>query len=397
MALTDKKIEKAKPKGKLYRLVDMNGLEVRIHPKGGKYWIHRYYYEKKRLEFNLGSYPTLSLKEARQIHSNNRLMISRGINPKELKASEKKARKVELLNTFQSVAEKHFEEVFKLNTTQSTWKKIIPYFPNDIYPKIGKKPINDIAALEIYEACRKISDRGAKENAIRVCRKISDIFQWATLLGLAKSNVAYGLARTLPKHIKGNYTATTNPKDFGEILKKIDIFNGANTIIHTCLQIIPLVFSRQGELRGMRWDELNLSKSEWTYQVSKTKTQHLVPLSKQVTILIKKLIPLTGVTPYVFASDVGRGNEYISDSALRNYLRQSGVTKDQTDLHGFRTSARTIADEVLEVNTDVLEIQLSHKNPKDKHGGAYARAEFIKQRKEFMQQWSDYCDELKNG
>ena len=396
MKLTDKRISQAQPREKKYSISDEYGLRIEVKPNGKKYFIHRFSINNKKFDFHVGVYPTLSLKEAREIHQLNRMKLRKGINPKEEKAKKKSERKQEVLNTFEFICEKHFADVFKPNTQESTWKKIIPYFTKDIYPKIGKKPINDIKALEIYESCKKISDRGARENAVRVCRKISDIFQWATLLGLANMNVAYGLAKTLPKPLKGNYVATTNPKDFGEILRKIDSYQGFNPIIKACLQIMPYVFTRQGELRSMRWDELDLIKGVWIYQVSKTKTNHGVPLAKQVIELIQKLVPLTGATEYVFISDRGRGNEFISDSALRNYLRKAGVSQEQTSLHGFRTSARTIADEVLEVNTDILEIQLSHKNPKDKHGGAYARAEFIGQRKEFMQQWADYCDGLKN-
>jgi integrase len=396
MKLTDKKIAQAKPREKEYPLADGHGLVLIVKPNGGKYWVHRFYFENKRIPMNLGVYPFVSLKESRQIHLNNRLLVSKGINPKELKDNEKNARKKELLNTFESIAEKFFEDKFKPSTSPSTWKKIIPYFQKDIYPKIGMMPVNDIKGVNIIDACKKIADRGSRESAVRVCRKISEILSYATMLGLANGNVANGLSKTLPKPIKGNFNATTNPRDFGEILRKIDSYQGFNPIIKACLQIMPYVFTRQGELRSMRWDELDLIKGVWIYQVSKTKTNHGVPLAKQVIELIQKLVPLTGATEYVFISDRGRGNEFISDSALRNYLRKAGVSQEQTSLHGFRTSARTIADEVLEVNTDMLEIQLSHKNPKDKHGGAYARAEFMQQRKDFMQQWANYCDGLKN-
>ena len=401
MALTDKKIQQAKTSNKKVKLSDGNGLTLIINSKGGKYWVHRYYFDTKRIEFNLGTYPTLSLKEARSIHTNNKLVIGRGLNPKELKDNEKKARKQEVLNTFKSVAEKYFNDVYKPNTVPVTWKKIIPYFPKDIYTKIGKKPINDIKALDIYEACKKISDRGSKESAKRVCRMISTIFAWATLLGVAKMNIAYGLAKSLPQHVKGNFVSTTDPKDFAKILKKIDAMSDDNPYIKTYLKIMPLVFSRQGELRSMRWDEIDLNKGEWKYVVSKTKKNtngslHLVPLSPKVIGLIQGLIPLKTTSPYVFCSDKSDSG-YYSDSAIYKHLRASGVAKEDTSLHGFRTSQRTIADEVLEVNTDILEIQLSHKNPSDKHGGAYARAEFLKQRKDYMQQWSDYCDEIKNA
>ena len=84
----------------------------------------------------------------------------------------------------------------------------------------------------------------------------------------------------------------------------------------------------------------------------------------------------------------------MSDSAISRHLRACGVSQEETSLHGFRASARTIGDEILEIRPDVLEVGLSHKNPTDRHGGAYTRADFIKQRRVAMQQWADYCDGL---
>ncbi len=403
MKLTDTKIKQAKLKDKEYPLTDGHGLNIIIKPNGNKYWVHRFMFEGKRKPMHLGVYPTLSLKEARAIHNNNRVLIGKGINPKELKANEKNARKLEVSNTFKSVAEKYFQEKYRPNTQQSTWKKVIPYFANDIYSykKIGSKPIADVQPLELYEACKQISDRGARESAKRVLRMISSIYQWATLLGLVKVNIAYGLAKSLPTHNKGNYKSTTDPKEFGEILKKIDGMPNDNPLIKTYLQLMPLVFSRQGELRAMKWSEVNLNKAEWTYIVGKTLKDtkgkpHTVPLSSQAVKLIETLIPFKTSSNYVFYSDISDSG-YISDTAISNHLRGCGVSKEDTSLHGFRASARTIGDEVLEIRPDVLEVGLSHKNPTDRHGGAYTRGEFIKQRKIAMQQWADYCDELKNG
>ena len=108
MKLTDTKIKQAKPKDKEYPLTDGHGLNIIIKPNGKKYWVHRFMFEGKRKPMHLGVYPTLSLKEARAIHNNNRVLIGKGINPKELKANEKNARKLEVSNTFKSVVEKYF-------------------------------------------------------------------------------------------------------------------------------------------------------------------------------------------------------------------------------------------------------------------------------------------------
>jgi len=388
-----------KSREKKETLIDGKGLELVILTTGGCYWRHRYIFDGKRCEFNLGTYPTLTLKKVREQHLLNRMDIDRGVNPKIVKNELIRKRKEKQTQTFQSLAERYFEEKLKKDTVEATWKKIIPYFKNDIFPTLGKKPISEITAVDIYEACMVISNRGAKDSAKRVMRKISDIYLWTTLLQITASNIAYGLAKQLPNEVKSNFKAVTKPEEFGEILKKIDGISNSNPQAKACLEILPLVFCRQGELRSMKWSDIDLVKSEWTYVISKTeKTNnkpHLVPLSKQVIKILETLKPYTGTATYVFASE-GSVSGFISDTSLFNIMRASGITKEQTSLHGFRATVRTIADEVLDVNPDVLEIQLSHKNPKDMHGGAYTRSEFIQQRKDFMQKWSDYCDELKN-
>jgi integrase len=357
-------------------------------------------FDGRQYDFHIGTYPSISLKKARQVTQENRIKISNKTNPRDEKANKKNARKVKVSNTFELVAEKYFQEVYRPNTKQTTWKKVIPYFANDIYSykKLGSKPIDDIKPLELYEACMQISHRGAKESAKRVLRMISNVYAWATLLGLAQANIAYGLAKSLPTHNKGNYKSATDPIDFAEVLKKIDCMPNDNPLIKVFLQLMPLVFSRQGELRAMKWSEVSFVKAEWTYVVGKTIKDtkgkpHTVPLSSQAVALIKSLMPFKTTSPYVFYSDRSDSG-YLSDSAISRHLRACGVSQEETSLHGFRASARTIGDEILEIRPDVLEVGLSHKNPTDRHGGAYTRADFIKQRRVAMQQWADYCDGL---
>ncbi len=399
MKLTDKRIIASKYDGKNYSISDEYGLRILVKPKG-KYFIHRYMFDGRQYDFHIGTYPSISLKKARQVTQENRIKISNKTNPRDEKANKKNARKVKVSNTFELVAEKYFQEVYRPNTKQTTWKKVIPYFANDIYSykKLGSKPIDDIKPLELYEACMQISHRGAKESAKRVLRMISNVYAWATLLGLAQANIAYGLAKSLPTHNKGNYKSATDPIDFAEVLKKIDCMPNDNPLIKVFLQLMPLVFSRQGELRAMKWSEVSFVKAEWTYVVGKTIKDtkgkpHTVPLSSQAVALIKSLMPFKTTSPYVFYSDRSDSG-YLSDSAISRHLRACGVSQEETSLHGFRASARTIGDEILEIRPDVLEVGLSHKNPTDRHGGAYTRADFIKQRRVAMQQWADYCDGL---
>ena len=152
----------------------------------------------------------------------------------------------------------------------------------------------------------------------------------------------------------------------------------------------------------MKWTEVDTKAGTWTYKVSKLKSKtkkeimdYVCFLPTQASALIESMRPLTGNTEYVFHSDYSRGSTpVVSDSSMRKILVSIGY-KEVHDLHGFRASARTICDEELGFPSDQLEVALTHKNPTDKHGGAYARTQFLKQRRVMAQSWADYIDGLR--
>jgi integrase len=155
------------------------------------------------------------------------------------------------------------------------------------------------------------------------------------------------------------------------------------------------VFVRPGELRQARWADIDFDAAEWRYTITKTKTQHIVPLAKQVVAILKELHPLTGDGTYVFPSP-RTGERPMSDNAILAALRRLGIPKDEMTGHGFRAMARTILDEVLGVRPDLIEHQLAHA-VRDPNGRAYNRTAHLPERKKMMQQWADYLDELKVG
>lgn len=162
------------------------------------------------------------------------------------------------------------------------------------------------------------------------------------------------------------------------------------------IRLAPLVFVRPGELRLAKWADINLDASEWRYLVTKTKTDHLVPLSNQASNILKDLQPYTGSGEYVF--QVGNDpKKPMSSATINAALQRMGYdTKTQITGHGFRAMARTILHERLEFDPHIIEHQLAHAVP-DNLGGAYNRTKFLDQRKTMMQQWADYLDELKAG
>jgi integrase len=158
---------------------------------------------------------------------------------------------------------------------------------------------------------------------------------------------------------------------------------------------MPLVFVRPGELRKAEWAHIDLDAAEWRYLVTKTQTEHIVPLSRQALTILRELYPLTGHGRFVFPS--ARGNTRpMSDNAILAAMRTVGIAKDVTTGHGFRATARTILDEVLHIRPDFIEHQLAHA-VKDPNGRAYNRTAFLPERREMMQTWADFLDQLKSG
>ena len=194
----------------------------------------------------------------------------------------------------------------------------------------------------------------------------------------------------------GHFAAITDPKKIGELLRALDGYQG-HFVTKCALRIAPLVFVRPAELRKAEWSQFDLDAAEWRYFVTKTKTDHIVPLSTQAVAVLRELHPLTGTGRYVFPSPRKSDNEQpMSDNAILSAMRRMGIGKDEMSGHGFRAMARTILDEVLGVRPDLIEHQLAHA-VKDPNGRAYNRTSHLVERRKMMQQWADYLDKLNSG
>jgi integrase len=157
-----------------------------------------------------------------------------------------------------------------------------------------------------------------------------------------------------------------------------------------------MLFVRPGELRQAEWSQFELDKAEWRYLITKTKTEHLVPLATQAVAILRELRALTGEGRFVFPG--ARSNRRpMCEAAINAALRRLGYdTRTEITGHGFRAMARTILHEELEQKPEVIEHQLAHAGP-DNLGSAYNRTKFIRQRRVMMQEWADYLDRIRTG
>ena len=393
MPLTDTFIRNAKPGAKPLRHFDGRGLYLEISPTGGKWWRLKYRFDGKEKRLSLGVYPDVSLKDARERRDDARKLLANEVDPSENRKAAKAAKVERAANSFEVVAREWYAK-HSPSWSPNHGDRIIRRLERDIFPWIGGKPIAGVSAPQLLDVVRHIERRGALETAYRALGNCGQVFRYAVATGRAERDPSGDLRGALPP-VKGKHFASvTEPKKVAEVLRALDGYEGTLTV-HCALRLAPLVFVRPGELRHAEWADIDLDTSEWRYTVTKTDTQHIVPLSRQTVEILQELHPLTGCGRYVFPG-ARSGARPMSDNAILAAMRRMGIGKDEMSGHGFRAMARTILDEVLGFRPDFIEHQLAH-TVRDPNGRAYNRTAHLPERRKMMQEWADYLDELKAG
>ena len=391
--LTATAVKQAKPKAKPYKLADGGGLYLHVKT-AGKYWRYKYRFAGKEKLLALGTYPDISLADARKLHQAARENLADGIDPSSHKKTKKSADQSNSANSFEAVAIEWSKTRSK--KADSTEKRQRALLEKDLFPFIGNRPIADIDAPELLKTLRKIENRGAIETAHRANRLAGQIFRYAIVTGRCEHNPSIDLKDALTQPIKSHRQSITDPAEVGPLIAAIKSYQ-ATPVVMAALQLSPLFLCRPGELRHLEWTEVNFAEARIELPASKMKMKepHIIPLASQAISILKELQPITGRGKYVFPSARGASRP-LSDNGVRTALRTLGYTNDQICPHGFRAMGRTILDEVLNFPVDWIEHQIAH-SVKDSNGRAYNRTKHLPQRKKMMQAWADYLDDLANG
>jgi integrase len=394
MALNDTAIRNAKPKTSSYKLSDGGGLFLLVNTNGSKWWRYSYRFDGKQKTISLGVYPDVTLKDARAKHGEARKILAQGTNPSVDRKLEKAARIEDGKNSFEFLARDWVTTQLK-SLTQSHRDRTLKRFEHYLFPWIGNQPIKSIKAPDLLECLRRIQKLNKLETAHRTLQATGQVFRYAVQQGLATRDITADLRGAIPAPTVKHMASLTEPDQVADLLKAIEGFTGGLIVQHA-LKLAPLVFVRPGELRRAKWVDIDLNAAEWKYQVSKTKTEHIVPLSKQALVIFNALRPISGNREFVFPG-AHDPKKPMSDAAINAALKRLGydTQKDITG-HGFRAMARTILHERLNYDPLIIEQQLAHKVP-DALGSAYNRTKFLAQRKLMMQHWADYLDVLSAG
>lgn len=394
MPLTDVQIRNAKPQEKPYKLADGGGLHLYIAPAGGKLWRLKYRIHGKEKLLSIGGYPDITIADARKKRDEAKDLLKQDIDPSQFKKQAKLAGKERAANSFEVVAREWYLKNRPV-WSESHGDRIIRRMERDVFPWLGNRPIDQLEAPDLLQMARRIENRGAIETAHRALQDCGQVFRYAIATGRAVRNPVPDLKGALQPVRETHFATITDPARVGELLRAFDGFKGT-LVVQCALRLAPLLFCRPGELRQAQWEEFDLDAGEWRYITSKTKTEHLVPLSRQAVAVLRELHPLTGHSEWVFPGARTNGKA-MSEAAINAALRRMGFdTKTEITGHGFRAMARTLLHERLGMNPAAIEHQLAHAVP-DALGTAYNRTKFLDERRQMMQVWADYLDKLKAG
>ena len=400
MLLTDTKVKTAKSRTKPYKLTDGRGMYLLVQPNGSKYWQYRFRIRGKQGTYQIGSYPDVSLSKAREELQLAREKVSQSINPVELKR-ERKASTEREEHRFSYYYD---EWLKKQNFAPSTLNDLKLRVKKNLTPFIDKKRVDELTTRDLLEILRRISDRGARETALRVAGILRQVFNEILLLNVIDNNPATGLTELLPKpdpKAASNFSHINNEADLRRLLISLnEVRPRQDYCVRMALKLMPLVFLRPGNIRFLRWQYVDFDKQQIQIPASEMKRniEHVVPLSRQALEILKHVYELTGDDEYVFSTSRGHGkpmSENTTTKAIQTVVDPDTgepYGKDFMTSHGFRHTASTLLNEI-GYDPDVIELQMAHMS-RDRIRATYNKAQWMERRIQMMQEWADYLDGL---
>ena len=372
MALTDHQVKSLKPKEKRYSKTDSKGLSIDVMPTGKKSWTLTLNKNGKRTRIKIGSYPLISLKEARA-------------------KATKLLREAEL-GLVQISLSQVLDDWFATYSRQwssEKYKYTVSYRLDLVTKNYAHKDIADVTRSDIANAIERLVAEGKIETANRSLRLLNSVFTYAQVKDYVKDNPCFKVDAIIPSREVKNMPslAFDDMPEFWQAVNKMQM----NNQTRYALMLFNYLAVRPSELVKAEWGEFDLEAGTWLIPAHrmKMKKEHLVPLSRQPLELLKQIYADRAQDKYVFthSSDPSRPMPIETPLAA---IKRSGYA-GQMVTHGFRSLFSTHANESQKFSDDVIERCLAHV-PRNKIRAAYNRAEYWQHRVELMAWWADIVE-----
>ncbi len=356
-----------------------HGLYLRIDVRGAKQWVQRIVIRGKRCEIGLGSVSLVTLAEARTAALDNRRLARSGGDPLQAR------REALAVLTFAEAARK-VHELYK-----PTWKnpkhaaQFITTLETYAFPRLGKLKVQDITTADVLAALTPIWTE-KQETARRVRQRIGTVMKWTIAQGWRQDNPAESIGQALPKvaAVKQNRKAL----EYADVTACLEVVRAsrAGAVTKLAIEFLVLTAARSGEVRMATWDEVDMAAKVWAIPAERMKMTrpHRVPLSPRALSILDAAMGLDDGSGLIFPGT--KQGRPLSDMTLSKLIKELGFT---ADVHGFRTSFRTWAQERTNYPREVAEAALAHLSG-DAVERAYARSDVFAKRRKMMEAWAAY-------
>lgn len=387
--LTDTQVKNLKSKDKLYKMPDGDNLYLFVYPSGTKTWKMRYVIDGKESVSMIGTYPEVSLRDARRKRDEIKKLVYAGINPNEEPIEE-----VDTRMTFRQASKEYLEQRDTLSDKYIN--DCTNILERDYQHIIGDKHLDDIKPVDIITILKGMEHRGIKTMTKKSFSLVNRIFRFAVTMQYTENNptASIDLKLALKPHKASQFPHTTDPNVLRKILKSIDNYNG-DIYTKTALQLMPYVFLRPTNIREATWDEIDFENKVWTISAEKMKMNrpHIIPLTDTVIEILNNV--KNNRSKYVFPSP-RNPEKMMSRDTLNMALKRMGY-EGVMSAHGFRHTASTILHENMHkhnLSSDAIEMQMAHVD-KNSIKGVYNKAMYVQERTRLMNWWTDYLNFLK--
>jgi len=391
--LTDAAIKALKPRDKMYKVTDRDGMYVLVSPTGAISFRFDYRLNGRRETVVIGRYgPTgVSLARAREKLIEAKLMIQEGLSPAHEKRRDK--RRIKEAKSFGEFGERWLLEAKMADSTRAMRRSI---FERDILPAFRNRLLPEILPEDLRGLCAKVKERGAPATAVHVRDIVKLVFAFAILHGEKVANPADEVG---PASI-----ATFVPKDRSLSPAEIRIMLGQIEHVATLptirlgLKLILLSMVRKSELQDAVWDEVDFENAVWSIPKERMKRSkaHNVYLSQQMLDIFIALKTCAGNSKYVLPSrydadaPMSRATFNRITTAVVERAKKEGLPLESFTVHDLRRTGSTLLNE-LGFNSDWIEKCLAHEDGRSSRG-IYNKAEYEYQRRHMMQEWSNLVD-----
>jgi integrase len=395
--LTVRAIESAKPKAEPYKLVDGNGLQLRVATDGAKSWLIRYMIDGSERQFRLpkeykaeGGEGYCSLADARAESAKIRALARQGVDYQvKLEQDAKAAATVTAADAAKDLTVKDLFDQWVVDgiNRKDGGAEIRRAFGRDVLPKIGKLRLIAIEESDVRKLLATIVKRGANRHAVKVLGDLKQMFRWGTKRKpwkLVIDDPAEGLKPekiTAPDYTGNERTRALSPAEIAELGPKL---KSAGLLHRTeyAMWIMMGTCTRIGEVTQSKWEHVDLDKGIWIIpsENSKNKIPHTVYLSPFALDYFKRLKPLAGLSPWCFPRDDGKGPVCIKSTTKQIRDRQVAASgrpamRNRSKLtsalllsggdwtpHDLRRTGATLLQS-LGITPEVIERVLNHTEP----------------------------------